>query len=566
MCTRPADPSRKMKLLLSRLLDELAAAIAKRLPSPAVAPVPPPTPPTSTPAATIVRETAPAGSFTRKRNESAVEWFVDALEWELLAEPIEAEVNRVGQDAGDFGVLSVSRDDDYRIVVSLDAVGAASWADPHFRGVPGSFNDGLEIVAETQRRRELRLPRAYLSKTSRQWNRGQTTTRIGILANSVVRVDHTELKPALLVDWYISGPKDHLATMFRRVTERVRSSSYRRTRQGFARDTVEQRFASGAPPAGNTEGFGADYIVLLLACGPVRVCLVPQGNAPAWTHPIGIEFPVREAEPPQDLREGVVEALGFVFGRHILKVGTTIFDEAGVALREEANSPWGRDVTDMAGSPDAPVTRLEDWDRAAIAETLLNQLVPAYLAARAELNLKQVVWTMWVALRMPLTMDTPLYASALEALMRGWFESQRSKTKGTYMPTKEFRRIYADGIAKFEAAAKGVEYGDRIARKIGRANEMGVNERFDVFFEELGLPVDEGEGAVIRSRNVSAHGGKTGGDHHDLLYRGAGYRTLLNRVLLKVLGFKGSYIDYSVLGHPSRGIDEPIGYRSPANP
>jgi hypothetical protein len=30
---------------------------------------------------------------------------------------------------------------------------------------------------------------------------------------------------------------------------------------------------------------------------------------------------------------------------------------------------------------------------------------------------------------------------------------------------------------------------------------------------------------------------------------------------LKALGFTGAYIDYSVIGHPLRAIDEPIGFR-----
>jgi hypothetical protein len=85
-----------------------------------------------------------------------------------------------------------------------------------------------------------------------------------------------------------------------------------------------------------------------------------------------------------------------------------------------------------------------------------------------------------------------------------------------------------------------------------------------VFFEELGLPVGAGEDAVVRSRNISAHGGKSDRPHQDLVMLGTGYRTLLNRVILKVLGFKGEYIDYSVIGHPARGIDEPIGYQPKA--
>ncbi len=166
-------------------------------------------------------------------------------------------------------------------------------------------------------------------------------------------------------------------------------------------------------------------------------------------------------------------------------------------------------------------------------------------------------------MRMPVTFDTPLYASALEALMRGWFSSKRSRTRGVYMPTKDFRSRFADALEAFTVGAKDLPYGERIVRKVGRANEMGVNERFEVFFEELGLPVGVGEQAVIAARNISAHGGKSSAGTEDLVMLGNGYRTLLNRTLLKLLGYGGTYTDYSVVGHTQRQIDEPIGYRSP---
>ena len=36
------------------------------------------------------------------------------------------------------------------------------------------------------------------------------------------------------------------------------------------------------------------------------------------------------------------------------------------------------------------------------------------------------------------------------------------------------------------------------------------------------------------------------------------YRTLFNRVILKLLGYQGTYIDYYTDGFPERNIDEPI--------
>ncbi len=39
------------------------------------------------------------------------------------------------------------------------------------------------------------------------------------------------------------------------------------------------------------------------------------------------------------------------------------------------------------------------------------------------------------------------------------------------------------------------------------------------------------------------------------------YQTLFHRIVLKLLGYDGTYIDYGTLGHPSRDISEPPGTR-----
>jgi putative hemolysin len=87
---------------------------------------------------------------------------------------------------------------------------------------------------------------------------------------------------------------------------------------------------------------------------------------------------------------------------------------------------------------------------------------------------------------------------------------------------------------------------------------MGVNERFEVFFDELGLKCSDGELRVIRARNRSAHGGGIG-DPQEALRLSRAYRVLLNRALLQVLGHDGAYIDYSVLGFPEKPLREPSG-------
>ena len=89
---------------------------------------------------------------------------------------------------------------------------------------------------------------------------------------------------------------------------------------------------------------------------------------------------------------------------------------------------------------------------------------------------------------------------------------------------------------------------------------FAVKERFEVFFEELGLKYGPNELRTIKARNASAHGGsKSPLDVQDQVKLGRGYRTLLNRVILKVLGHETTYTDYSMDNHPEKLLDQPIG-------
>jgi hypothetical protein len=91
---------------------------------------------------------------------------------------------------------------------------------------------------------------------------------------------------------------------------------------------------------------------------------------------------------------------------------------------------------------------------------------------------------------------------------------------------------------------------------------MGANDRLRFFFDEIGLPVGEAEWQAVRERNPMAHGASSvfdGTANEKMTKATRVYKTFFHRVVLKLLGYDGFYIDYGVLGHPSRAIDVPSG-------
>jgi hypothetical protein len=127
------------------------------------------------------------------------------------------------------------------------------------------------------------------------------------------------------------------------------------------------------------------------------------------------------------------------------------------------------------------------------------------------------------------------------------------------MPKNEFERLAAPGLAQIALAMQDAEYGDRILRRMRNAFQMGVNERFESFFAEIGLAHGDAERAIIRSRNAAAHGGGRNEASQELMNLENGYQTLVNRALLTVLGHQGTYTDYSLPGYLERAMGAPMG-------
>ena len=92
-------------------------------------------------------------------------------------------------------------------------------------------------------------------------------------------------------------------------------------------------------------------------------------------------------------------------------------------------------------------------------------------------------------------------------------------------------------------------YGDKVIKAILRLYNLGITERYRVFFEEISLPINANEWEAIKERHKFVHGGisfdRT--DWNRTIQHVDIFETVLHKILLKLLGYSGSYIDRSVI-------------------
>jgi len=93
---------------------------------------------------------------------------------------------------------------------------------------------------------------------------------------------------------------------------------------------------------------------------------------------------------------------------------------------------------------------------------------------------------------------------------------------------------------------------------------MGLGDRFRAFFQEIGLEVGPIEHRVVAAGSAGAHATLIDSDQKiaQAIDDTEAFHTLLNRVILKLLGYDGLYVDRSTLGWAERHIDKPMRGRS----
>ncbi|MCM3454474.1 hypothetical protein M3685_11010 [Heyndrickxia oleronia] len=487
--------------------------------------------------------------------------YMPYLEWEGLQDNYEirniSAPNNIALDQ-----ITVSRDDEYNINASLKGVNLSDNLFEQFHGESeaGQRVKSFELYGLGKADMNLyTLKDCHLGNISSNYKEINEDTYINEFVAELYTFEVEKKRNdsindvSSLTEWFINGPAQSF--LYPRSTKREYTERYILNRGVYPKQIIENEFTS------NQSGF--DYLLVDLKNFKFIIHNVPKDIGPTWSNNIGIEYSEEYGGiPDPDIREAISEIVSFIFGRHLLKVGLTEFDENNLPLKQTSYNPWGNNVVSKCKRHSLYPVRLNNdkvWGK---VEVLLNEIIPKYLKHRNELNLKDALWSYWVSEDVPTGTNIPILANALEILKKGWFKSTKSKTQGVYMPKKEFDELLKETYNTLEELLKGHEYADRIIRRIKGSFNMGVNESLDFFFHEIGLPIGKIEKKAIKARNSIIHDKhvETDKELEEIIFYSKVYKTLFHRVFLKLLSYEGDYIDYSIIGYPNKHIDMVTSY------
>jgi hypothetical protein len=473
------------------------------------------------------------------------------LEWELLDEPITiTQVEDRTELPSGKKKITVNRDDEYNLLATLlfkDSPREVAWRQS--LNTAGGISKGFDIHGSSDFA-NYTLESCLIGDTTihRIQDECQESLDTAILIFKGLKVRYKNEKEVThFAQWYVNGPRNHV---FSRGTKRL-------TRH-FSRDHFlsKEKKIDSVERSSESNDLSIDFLWIKTDELQFLVTKVPKGIGPEWSTNICIEYRKDWGGLPEvEERARIEELCSFVFGRQLLPVGYTMYDDDENIVECYAHNPWGRKARAFCSQPDYPPISIEIF-ASGKAENIICQLLPEYLELQEPLSLKEALWNIWISHEMPIGSNLPILAAALESILNGWFKYKTSQSKGVYLEKEVFVTLLKDEIEnmrrKLEENFKGESStedskAEKIINNVLRAYQFGTMERYRIFFKEINLPIDISEWEAIKARHKFVHGEIQfdKADWNSVLQKVNTFETLLNRVLLRLLGYSGDYIDRS---------------------
>ncbi len=367
-------------------------------------------------------------------------------------------------------------------------------------------------------------------------------------------IQQKEANVEWLTEWYINGIKSSI--IFPRSTSREYKNIYSRKREVLkkGKETFDARCHGSS---------SSDYA--FIDCGDFGFIIqkVPDQLGPSWSENIGIEYR-REfgGIPPPETRLTISEIVSFILGKHLLNVGFSSYDSKGEYIEVVSVNPWGDNVRHLSQSAGIPPIQINSRG---IIESILPPIINQYLQLRNPMKLDEVLWRYWIGSELPLGSNIPIMANGIEILSKYWYKSKKSKLKGIYLAKDKFDSITQEEFEKIEINLEKSIFKEKIMNKLKSCYSMTLTDRLKFFFSEIDLKIGDMEQEAINCRHKMIHSNVLTGDREieKIIRLSYAYRCLFHRTLLKILGYSGKYIDYSMSGLPEKPIDDFVGTNEP---
>lgn len=293
------------------------------------------------------------------------------------------------------------------------------------------------------------------------------------------------------------------------------------------------------------------------------VSFIGNSYGPEWSDNISISYFEEYGRIPSEEERKIIRSyLSFFMGRELFYVGNSTYDEKGDLLGFEMDSPntYGFEIERICRNGGNPPISDKYEDRDLYFESV-QKYIDRFAFLYEYLDFEDFFISYWYTKNLAKPYDLPILASAIQGVMKKWYEQVEDNPETVRMDKKEFNKRIKPIKNKIADAFEGTELAERIQYSLDGINRMSISEQLSNFFEKIGITIGNLEKKALQARNNVAHGSvrTADGKYAEQITMSRVYDCIIVRVILYLLGYEGKYVDYGTLGYPQKDIKTPSG-------
>lgn len=339
-----------------------------------------------------------------------------------------------------------------------------------------------------------------------------------------------------IIEFHLTGKIDNL---FPRSTNRSKEEIFLKTREND----------NPHPISFKNRGMSRDSIYIKNKDLDITIQLVDNSLLPYWANGIQLEFREQNNQiPNKETRTSIAEIIGFIIGNQFLKIGESHFDFELNVFEQHAYKPLVDNVISKCKSFATPPINFRDFNDWQKIERVLTSIIPKYLKLKSSYQLNNVLWKYWIADELAIGTNLPILSSALEGLVDNYIKVNNLNKRKTKKEKGEYQELITDSILDLETKLQDYDFSKKIIDKIKNPFNLGIGEKLNIFFDNINIDINNEsiENEALKARNKMAHS-NIGSSYEECIKYiklSKAYKTFVNRIILKILDYNGSYIDY----------------------
>lgn len=472
------------------------------------------------------------------------------VEWDFLSDGVEIsevdEVINLPFEAEDVASACIKRNESFDIHVKIKSKKEMDNRRIK-KGKAGEIQDFGKILCKLNEGQKIVMDYCYFMGQHRHMTKELSEIEFSVKAQNVIIQQNEEKEIAVCRECFINFIDNPF--VFMGLQEREKECAL----QKIEDDEIKKLMGSRCEEV-------TDKIHVRYGKNAFDIIKIDKAHEPEWSNKVAIEYRVEYGYIPNDEERKKINCLvSFLLGKQLLSVCVLGFDIQGELVRGEFYDAkdYNFDLEKVNTLPSkSPIDFLRYENRYNFVNAL-ESLLPKFLMVYEHYQFEDILNYYWYARLLAPDVNLPLAAAVLENIMKKWYKTSNSKSKGVLMLKEDYDSLTSHLIEEVEKQLEGYLYKSNIVNRLSRCFNMGVGERFEIFFAEIQLKIGTLEKEALKARNSMSHdiGQLKDEDLQKNYLCNEAYFVLLNRVILKLLGYKGNYVDYSCIGFPVKHID-----------